>query len=99
MTGAGAGAANLFNEFKIPDWKETMEMNKRNGKVMRESSVAKANLPSSPAKPGARTATTQGIKNSTASTNNVRTKANSEMARAAKRIALFLSPDTSFATA
>ena len=32
MTGAAAGAANFPREFKMPDWKETMEINSRNGK-------------------------------------------------------------------
>lgn len=62
MIGAAAGAANFPREFKMPDWKETMEINSRNGKVIRERVVVSSSFPGSSAKPGASSRTTPGIK-------------------------------------
>ena len=58
IIGVEAGAANLSNEFKIPAWKETIEINKRKGNVIRQSSVVNSILEESDAKPGAKNLTT-----------------------------------------
>ena len=58
MIGVAAGAANLSNEFRIPAWKDTIEINNKNGKVMRQSSVVRSIFEVSEAKPGAKNLTT-----------------------------------------
>ena len=58
MIGAAAGAAKRSNEFKIPAWKETIEINNKKGKVMRQSSMVRAIFCGSFTNPGARNFTT-----------------------------------------
>ena len=84
MIGAAAGAANFPREFKMPDWKETMEINSRNGKVIRERVVVSSSFPGSSAKPGASSRTTPGIKISITITKRVTKNVRAEIALDAK---------------
>ena len=85
----------MLKEFKMPDWKDTIEMKSKNGKVMRESSTASSIFPASPAKPGARKGTIQGMNTSNSRTKMLKKKAKTEIARAANSRADPLSSDTS----
>ena len=96
ITGAAAGAANLFKEFNIPDWNETIDINNKKGKVIRESSVANSIFLKLSLKPGAKTVITHGIANSTNNTKSPTKKQSADIALAAKRMACFLSSHTSF---
>lgn len=73
-----------------------MEMNKRNGKVILESSVANSNFPTSPANPGAKILTTHGINSSIKMTKIARKKASTQIAREANSIACSFPSDTNF---
>ena len=96
MTGAEAGAANFPREFRMPDWKETIDTRSRKGKVMRESVIARSIIPPFSAKPGARIRTTQGMKISIRITKNARKKARTEMALAENSIDFSFPSLTSF---
>ena len=96
ITGAAAGAANLLREFKMPDWNDTIEMNNKNGKVIRDSSIASEIFSGLLVNPGAKMVTNQGIRYSTNMTNKPTKKVRTDMAFAANKIACFLSSHTSF---
>tara|TARA_B100001123_G_C14862457_1_gene848579 strand:+ start:148 stop:717 length:570 start_codon:yes stop_codon:yes gene_type:complete len=76
--GAADPAANLLNEFKMPVNKETKEIKKRYGKVIRDNSINKFNFIGSSEYPGAKKYTTKGIKNSKIKTTIKRIKSNKE---------------------
>ena len=96
IIGAAAGAAKRSNEFKIPAWKETMEINNKKGKVMRHKSMVKATFSGFSIKPGARILTTQGMHNSKMIVNRIKKNVSKEMALAANSTDLSRPDATSF---
>ena len=75
---------------------ETIEINSKKGKVIRESSIANDIFSGLSANPGANMATTQGMSHSTKITNKPTKKAKTEMDLAANKMACFLSSQTNF---
>ena len=83
-------------EFKIPDWKETIDTKSKKGKTILDKKEASSILPASLTKPGAKTTTIYGINSSISKTKKPKTNTKTEMAAMANFMAEALFSPTNF---